>query len=135
MTKTCRILALAASALAAGCASWQAPSPEALGNLTVVKFGDPRPADRDYVLFFPADTPIATTVSIKGSIFAKEAEQSLNVTLHRGIYSYKNWMSYDRVTWLDSRKALKTYMGVQLPSYVHPEPGWVKIRLDERVGE
>ncbi len=131
MTKTFRILALAASLLIAGCASWQTPSPEALGNLPVVKFGDPIPAGRDYVLFFPPDTPIATTVSIKGSIFSKEAEQSLNVTLHRGIYSYKNLMSYDRVTWLDGRKALKTYVGVQLPGYVHPEPGWVRIRLDE----
>ncbi len=63
MTKTFRILALAASLLIAGCASWQTPSPEALGNLPVVKFGDPIPAGRDYVLFFPPDTPIVTTVS------------------------------------------------------------------------
>ncbi len=132
MTKTRRTLTLAASLLLAGCASMQAPSPETLSNLPVVKFGDPVPADRDYVLFFPPDTPIATTVSIKGSIFAKEAEQSLNVTLRRGIYSYKNWMSYDRVTWLDGRKALKTSVGTQFPGYVHPEPGWVKIRMDER---
>ena len=65
MTKTYRIPALAASLLVAGCASWQTPSPDALGSLPVVKFGDSRPADRDYILFFPADTPIATTVSIK----------------------------------------------------------------------
>jgi len=131
MTKTRRTLALATFLLMAGCASWQTPS-EALSNLPVVKFGDPIPADRDYVLFFPPDTPITTTVSIKGSIFAKEAEQTLIVTLRRGIYSHKNWMSYDRVTWLDGRTALKTNVGMQFPGYVHPEPGWVKIRMDER---
>ena len=132
MTKTRRILALAASLLMAGCASWQTPSPDALSNLPVVKFGDPVPDGRDYVLFFPPDTPIATAVSIKGSIFSKEVEESLSVTLRRGIYSYKNWMSYDRVTWLDGRTALKTSVGLQFPGYVHPEPGWVKIRMDER---
>jgi hypothetical protein len=23
-------------------------------------------------------------------------------------------------------------VGMQFPGYVHPEPGWVKIRMDER---
>ena len=69
---------------------------------------------------------------MKGTIFAKEAEQRLSVTLRRGIYAYKNWVSYDRVTWRVGQEAIKGDVQVKLPGYDHPEPGWVKIRLDER---
>jgi hypothetical protein len=69
---------------------------------------------------------------VKGTIFAKEAEQRLSVTLRRGIYAYKNWVSYDRVTWRAGQEAIKGDVQVKLPGYDHPEPGWVKIRLDER---
>jgi len=85
MTKTRRILALAASLLIAGCASWQTPSPEALGNLRC-EVRRPQTCRSRLRSFLSVRHAIATTVSIKGSIFAKEAEQSLNVTLHRGIY-------------------------------------------------
>jgi hypothetical protein len=130
MTKTLKALFVAALLLAGGCASM--PSPEMLRDLPVVRFGDPVPAGRDYILFFPSDTPISLTTSVKGTIFAKEAEQQLHVILRRGIYTYKNWVSYDRVTWRVGREAIKGEVEVKLPGYDHPEPGWVKIRLDER---
>jgi hypothetical protein len=118
--------------LASGCASVQQPSAEALSKLPVVQFGETVPAGNDYILFFPADKPIPTNVAIKGSIFAKEAEQRLNVTLRRDIYAYKNWISYDRVTWLNGREAIKTDVQIQIPGYTHPEPGLMKIQMDER---
>jgi hypothetical protein len=117
--------------LLAGCASVQ-PSAEELSKLPVVQFGEPVPAGSDYILFFPADKPIPTNVSIKGSIFAREAEQRLDVTLRKGIYSYKNWVSYDRVTWRKDQEGIKTDIRVVLPSHAHPEPGFVKIQMDEQ---
>jgi hypothetical protein len=130
MTKILKALIVAALLLVGGCASL--PSSETLRDLPVVRFGDPVPAGRDYILFFPPDTPISLTTSVKGTIFAKEAEQRLSVTLRRGIYAYKNWVSYDRVTWRVGQDAIKGEVQVKLPGYDHPEPGWVKIRLDER---
>jgi hypothetical protein len=117
--------------LLAGCASLQ-PSAEELGKLPVVQFGQPVPAGGDYILFFPADKPIPTNVSIKGSIFAREAEQRLDVTLRKGIYSYKNWVSYDRVTWRKGQEAIKTDIRVVLPSHAHPEPGFMRVQMDEQ---
>ena len=117
--------------LLAGCASVQ-PSAEELSRLPVVQFGQPVPAGSDYILFFPADKPIPTNVSIKGSIFARGAEQRLDVTLRQGIYTYKNWISYDRVTWHNGQQAIKTDIQVVLPSHARPEPGFVKIQMDEQ---
>jgi len=130
MTKILKALIVAALLLVGGCVSL--PASETLRDLPVVRFGDPVPAGRDYILFFPPDTPISLTTSVKGTIFAKEAEQRLSVTLRRGIYAYKNWLSYDRVTWRAGQEAIKGDVQVKLPGYDHPEPGWVKIRLDER---
>jgi len=132
MTKTLTPLFVAVLLLAGGCASMRAPSLEMLRDLPVVRFGDPIPSGRDYILFFPPDTPISLTTSVKGNIFAKEAEQQLHVTLRRGIYAYKNWVSYDRTSWRVGREIIKGGVRVQLPSYDHPEPGSVTIQMDER---
>jgi hypothetical protein len=117
--------------LVTGCASVQ-PSAEELSKLPVVQFGEPVPAGSDYILFFPPDKPIPTNVAIKGSIFAKEAEQRLDVTLRKGIYAYKNWISFDRVTWRKGQQAIKTDIRVVLPSHAHPEPGFMRVQMDEQ---
>ena len=124
-------LLVASALLLAGCASMQ-PSAEELSKLPVVQFGEPVPAGGDYVLFFPANKPIPTNVSIKGSIFAREAEQRMDVTLRKGIYVYKNWVSYDRVTWRNGQEAIKTDIRVVLPSHAHPEPGFMRVQMDEQ---
>jgi hypothetical protein len=117
--------------LLVSCASVQ-PSAQELSKLPVVQFGDPVPAGNDYILFFPADKPIPTNVAIKGNIFAREAEQRLDVTLRKGIYVYKNWISFDRVTWRSGQQAIKTDIRVVLPSYAHPEPGFMRVQMDEQ---
>ena len=117
--------------VASGCASMQQPSAETLSRVPVVQFGEAVPAGGDYILFFPANKPIPTNVAIKGSIFAREAEQRLDVTLRRDIYVYRNWISYDRVTWRDGQQAIKTDVQVVIPGYRHPEPGLMKIQMDE----
>jgi hypothetical protein len=133
MTMTMLRVSVACLALlTSGCASVQQPSAEVLSKLPIVQFGEAVPAGNDYILFFPADKPIPTNVAIKGSIFAREAEQRLNVTLRRDIYAYKHWISYDRVNWLNAQEAIKTDIQIQIPGYTHPEPGLMKIQMDER---
>jgi hypothetical protein len=129
--KMLRFLGTCLALLAAGCAS-QPPSPDELSKLPIVQFGEPVPAGKDYILFFPAHKPIPANVAIKGSIFAREAEQRLEVTLRKGIYAYKNWVSYDRVLWRIGQEAIKSDFQIMLPSYQHPEPGVIRIQMDER---
>jgi hypothetical protein len=113
----------------AACSSLQ-PSADELRRLPIVEFGQPVPVGTDYILHFPADKPIPTEVSIKGSIFAREAEQRVDVALRRGIYAYKELVSYDLVTWRPGREAIKSDFQIRLPSYKHPEPGLIKIQMD-----
>jgi len=129
--KALRALSVCALLVATGCAT-QPPSADSLSRLPVVQFGETVPAGADYILFFPPDKPIPVNVAVKGSLFAREAEQRLDVTLRRGIYSYKNWVSYDRVTWRNSQDVIKSDFRVMLPSYQHPEPGVIRIQMDER---
>jgi len=117
--------------VAAGCAT-QPPSADSLRGVPVVQFGNAVPAGSDYILFFPANQPIPANVAIKGSIFAKEAEQRVEVTLRKGIYAYKDWVSYDRLVWRRGEDAIKTDFQIMLPSYKHPEPGVIRIQMDER---
>ena len=126
------VSSLCATFLVAGCASWRAPSADELSALPVVQFGQPVPAGRGYILYFPPDQPIPVNASIRGNIFAKEAEQRLDVTLRRGIYSYKEWISYDGKSWSNARDVLKTDARIVIPGYRHPEPGEMSIRMDEK---
>jgi hypothetical protein len=129
--KIFRAVSACALLAAAGCAT-QPPSAEQLSGLPVVQFGEAVPAGVDYILFFPPDMPIPVNVAVKGSIFAREAEQRLDVTLRRGIYTYRNWVSYDRVTWRNGPEVIKSDFRIMIPSYRHPEPGVIRIQMDER---
>jgi hypothetical protein len=115
-----------------GCASVPDLSPEDLARLPVVAFGEPVPKDKAFVLHFPAGKPIPTAVSISGNLFEREAKQNLSVALRKDIYSYKEWISFDRKTWVNGRKAIVLKVGIQTPGYDHPEPGFVRIEMDEK---
>jgi len=131
MIKTLRLPSIALLLFLSACASLP-PSAESLSGLPVVEFGGTVPATQDYILFFPAGKPIPVDVAVKGNIFAKDAEQRLDVTLRKDIYVYKEWVSYDRVTWRNGRDAIKTSAQMRIPGYRHPEPGLMKIQMDER---
>jgi len=129
--KTQRFSSIALLLFVSSCASVQPPSAESLSGLPVVEFGGTVPT-QDYILFFPAGKPIPVDVAVKGNIFAKDAEQRLDVTLRKDIYVYKEWVSYDRVTWRNARDAIKASGQMRVPGYKHPEPGLMKLQMDER---
>lgn len=113
-----------------GCATGQAPSAQKLRELPLVEFGDKAPDDKEFVLHFAAGKPIPTSVAIKGNIFSQEAEDQLNVKLRHDIYVYRDWISFDRVNWVDGNKALGVKVEIKLPGYEHPRPGYVHIQMD-----
>ena len=130
MKKQLVFISLAALFTLGGCATMLAPSRESLGSLPVVKFGDAVPADKEFILYFPAGKPIPTHVSIKGTLFAQEADQTLNVTLRKDVYTYKHWISFDRTNWLKGDDAIASNLEIKIPSYDHPQPGIIKIQMD-----
>ena len=132
MKKQLVLISLASLFALSGCATMLAPSRESLSSLPVVKFGDAVPADMEFILYFPAGKLVPTHVSIKGSLFAQEAEQTLNVTLRKDVYTYKNWVSFDRTNWLKGDEAIASNLEIKIPSYEHPKPGVIKIQMDTK---
>jgi hypothetical protein len=116
----------------AGCASLQTPSAESLRSVPVVEFGNAVPATGDFVLHFAAGKPIPVVASVTGNALAQEAESTLNVTLKQDIYAYKQWVSFDRATWIRSDKALGFKLVMKVPSPEHPKPGVLKVQVDRK---
>ena len=128
-----RIYLLVAVLLAiSGCASVPEVSPEDLARLPLVTFGEPVPKDKAFILYFPAGKPISTLVTASGSLFENEAKHNLTVSLRKDLYAYKEWISHDRKTWVNGRKAIDAKVSIRLPGYEHPEAGFIRIEMDEK---
>lgn len=128
-----KILCLVAILLTAtACSLPIRPSAEHLDELAVIPLGADVPAGQDYVLYFPAGVKIPTEVWIGGTLFASDTQQHLSVALKRDIYVYKQWVSYDRQTWLSARDVIDSDIDIKIPGYDYPRLGHIRIRMDER---
>jgi hypothetical protein len=108
------------------------PLSEDLSKLPVVTFGGSVPADRDFILYFPAGQPIPTTVRIQGNLFDRTANETVSVTLRKDIYAYKDWVSFDRQLWLKGEEMIGLKVSVRVPGYHHPKPGSIDVELNEK---
>ncbi|MEJ2455819.1 MAG: hypothetical protein P8103_16910 [Candidatus Thiodiazotropha sp.] len=116
--------------LLSGCASIPEPEPGALSQLPVIEFGQPVPADGNYVLHFPQDKSIEMPVSFEGNLFQAPTREVLSVKLNRDIYVHKEWLSYDGKNWIDANGAMDLQVHVVIPGYSHPEPGYVLLEMN-----
>jgi len=115
-----------------GCASVSVPDSAELDKLPVVQYGDPVPADGNYVLHFPAGVAIDTPVTFKGNLFEQAATADVSVKPVKDIYVHKQWLSYDGQHWMDANKAIDLKVQVVLPGYSHPEPGYVTLEMNAK---
>jgi hypothetical protein len=116
--------------LLSGCASMSEPETGALSRLPVIEYGQPVPADGNFVLHFPQGKPIGMPVSFEGNLFQEPAQEMLNVRLKRDIYVHKKWLSYDGKHWVDTKGALDLQVSVVIPGYNHPEPGYIRLQMN-----
>jgi hypothetical protein len=114
----------------AGCASTPTPDSTELTKLPVVPFGQPVPADGDYVLHFPAGVAIATPVTFKGDLFERSASELVTVKPARDIYLHKQWLSYDGQHWMEANSSIDLDIQVVLPGYDHPDPGYIRLEMN-----
>ncbi|MCK9388252.1 MAG: hypothetical protein M0Q22_07640 [Sulfuritalea sp.] len=122
---------LAAILALSGCASLSRPSTEQLAALPTVEFPNPPPAG-DFILKLPGGKPIATQVVIEGSALASGASQTLNATLPRDLYVYRDWVSEDGKNWKPAADMLRVEVAVTLPSQQHPKPGEIRVKVDRK---
>lgn len=124
-------IALSILVLTSACATWQKPPEDKLQTLPVIRFGEAAPSG-DFILFFPAGQPIPNRVVISGDVFARTAEDTLDVALQRDLYVHKQWISYDKKTWIHGQRALELTVGIKVPGYDHPRPGLIEVKMNAK---
>lgn len=126
------IFATLLSISVAGCASMgpKAPPADQLARLPLVSYGEKADPNQDHIVFFPAGKPVPLEAVFKGNMFAKETTSVAEPVLSRDVYLYKQWVSFDRKTWVSGREAFRVLVNVSLPTYESPGSGVVSMQLD-----
>lgn len=108
------------------------PEASVLEALPVIRLGQAKPAQGDYIVYLPASEPITATTKVQGSLFEKTDSKEVQVKLKQDLYLYKNWVSADKRQWVKDTDAITGNIHVRLPGYDHPQAGEVLIELNAK---
>ena len=108
------------------------PEAATLEALPLIKVGQAKPAQGDYIVFLPASELVTATAKVQGTLFEKTDSKDLQVKLKKDLYLYKNWVSFDRQKWVKDTDAIGGNVRVTLPGWDHPQAGEVLIELNTR---
>ena len=108
------------------------PDASVLEALPIIKLGQAKPAQGDYIVYLSASEIITTTATIQGTLFDKTDSKDLQAKLKNDLYMYKNWVSYDKKKWVKDNDAITGNFRVTLPSWDHPKAGEVLIELNTK---
>ncbi|SCC93578.1 conserved exported hypothetical protein [Thiomonas sp. X19] len=119
MKPSLHTITIAAAVMAAlslsGCAGLVLPGADTMAKLPVVRFGEQAPTHKEYVLFLPANTPLPVDASVEGSLFEQGAKAPMTVTLKKGVYIYKRWISFDDKTWTPGQDVVAGKFLITIP--------------------
>lgn len=108
------------------------PDAAVLDALPVIKLGQGKPAQGDYIVYMPASEFITASAKVQGNLFEKTDNKELQVKLKQDLYLYKNWVSSDKHTWVKDTDAIGGNIHIRLPDYDHPQAGEVLIELNTK---
>lgn len=125
-------LAVAALSLSA-CASLVPPSTSEIAALPTIKYGQTAPADKNFILHYPAGMPLPMEMSITGNLFDKDETATLNPRLKRDVYVYKTWASFDGKTWQRGNQLIDGKIEFRLPGEADGrKPGMLGAEFNEK---
>ena len=124
------MIAIACATLTA-CASLP-PSSSEIAKIPQVRFGQPLPKEGDYVLLYPAGTPLPVSVTVGGSLFEQEQQAVLHVTLKRDVYSYRRFASFDGKTWCRGFELFKTEFKLEIPEKGGNNAGMLRLDMNQK---
>ena len=130
--KLTRILIIAAACAALGACATLPPSSAEIAKVPQIRFGQPLPKDNNYVLLFPAGTPLPVYAAVDGSLFERGDNATLHVTLKRDVYVYRQFASFDGKDWHYSRNLVDTNLELQIPQKDGSNAGLLHLKLDQK---
>jgi hypothetical protein len=109
------IAAAVAVLLLSGCANMVPPSSSDIQTLPTVHFGQSAPEGKEFILHYPAGTPLPMKMLISGNLFETNEIALLNPRMKRDIYVYKRWASYDLKNWQPADQLITSKIEMHLP--------------------
>jgi hypothetical protein len=129
MNKSSLIIVIACAALTA-CACF-APTSAEIAKAPQIRFGQPLPKEGDYVLLFPAGTPLPVSVAVGGNLFEREQQATLQVTLKRDVYVFGHFASFDGKNWSRSYKLIKSELKLEIPQKDGSNAGLLRLNMNQ----
>lgn len=125
------IFAATICAVLAACAGLP-PSPAEIATVPQIQFGQALPEGDNYVLHFPAGTPLPVFTVVDGNLFERDGQATLHVTLKRDVYVYRQFASFDGRTWQPARKLIETHLELQIPQKGGSNAGMLHLKIDQK---
>lgn len=130
--KLTRILIAATICAALTACAGLPPSPAEIAKAPQVRFGQPLPKGDNYIMFFPAGTPLPVSTVVDGSLFKHSNQATLHVTLKRNIYVYRKFASFDGKNWQPAHDLIETRLELQVPQKDGSIAGLLHIKMDQK---
>src|SRR5512145_1333824 len=125
------LIAFVTCAALSACAGFP-PKPDELAKVPHIQFGQPLPQGNDYVLHFPAGTPLPVAAVVEGSLFERDDQATMHVTLKRDVYAYRQFVSFDGMNWQPFRNLIDIRMELQVPQKDGGNAGIVRVKIDQK---
>ena len=108
------------------------PSAAEIAKVPQIQFGQPLPEGDNYVLHFPAGTPLPVSTLVDGSLFEHDVQATLHVTLKRDVYVYRQFASFDGQNWQPARNLIETRLELQIPQKDGSQAGLLHVSMDQK---
>lgn len=130
--KLSRILIAAATCVVLSACAGLPHSTAEIAKAPQIRFGQPLPKDDNYVLLFPAGTPLPVSTVVDGNLFERDSQATLHVTLKHDIYVYRQFASFDGLNWRPARELIETRLELQIPQKDGSNAGMLHLKLDQK---
>ena len=130
--KLARILIAATTCAVLTACAGLPPSAAEIGKTPQIRFGQPLPEGDNFVLLFPAGTPLPVSTVVDGNLFEHDGQATLHVTLKRDVYVFRQFASFDGQNWQPVRKMIETNLELQIPQKDGSNAGMLHVRMDQK---
>jgi hypothetical protein len=124
------MIVVACAALTA-CASFP-PSSAEIAKSPQLRFGQPLPKEGDYVLLYPAGTPLPFFVAVGGNLFEQAQQTVMHVTLKRDVYVFGHFASFDGKNWSRGFELIKGELRLEIPQKDGGNAGMLRLDLNQK---
>jgi hypothetical protein len=127
-----RILCAVAICAALSACAGLPPKPEELAKVPHIQFGQPLPQGNDYVLHFPAGAVLPVAAAVDGNLFEQGDQATMHVTLKHDVYAYRQFVSFDGVSWKPYHNLIDIRLELQIPQKDGGNAGIVHVKVDQK---